>query len=902
MRTKFLLLFVLLAMGSLKAQVTVKGRAMDAISGELLENVLVSTRNQSAQTAKDGTFSLVLPMGEYLLVAKLDGYDNDSIFVQADRNLITDINFKLENLSASMQAVQITTSIAKNRKTPVAYSNVTGKDIAERLGSQDLPLLLNQMPGVYATSQGGGSGDARISIRGFSQRNIAVMVDGIPVNDMENGQVYWSNWFGLGSVTALTQVQRGLGSSRIANPAVGGTMNIITKGLSQQAKLEASVEFGDSKYEQFGVNYSSGRLKGDWGLLMSFTKRQSNGYVDYLFDDMYSYFGKAEKQWKTKSHGSHTLSIAVMGAPQSHGQRSFRARLSMYDKAFAEQLGVDTVLPRMAYNQGRKYNQHWGNLNQAAVSNDKTDTIWGRSQVVNERVNMFHKPQMYVKHDWALSKKTLITSTVYASYGRGGGVSSNSSLKIPQIPQNYGQFDFQSTYFLNTSGSDFTTPIDPKYSLTENKSTGILQRAVNNHNWYGLLSTMQHKINNFWSFTGGIDLRTYHGRHYREGYDLLGGDYFIPSQAEKNPNYDAKHMYRAGDVFGYNNDGLVRWAGAFGEMEYSKNRTTWFFNSSASNTWLKRIDYFKLDKDKNYGQPTAWVQRRGVTLKTGLNHNISRKFNLFGNLGYLNRPTRFSNVFDNRNVQVKDIRNEKVYALEGGSGYKSKRLALNFNAYYTLWKNKPVDFLSSFTDLDGNNYSFNINGLGARHMGAELQASFKAGDGITLEGSWSLGDWIWNSGSEVIVRNDLGDSIAKVDFDATGVHVGDAAQRQQAYLLRWEPTYLKGAYFTLQYIHFSKHYADFDPTSLTGKYKGQESFLLPTYWYMNVTGGYKLDLKNGIKMQFYGTVNNITNNLYITDGQHRNVDDNPMNTFNPKNLEVYVSSGLRFTTGVRISF
>ncbi|MSP09852.1 MAG: hypothetical protein EXR23_05765, partial [Flavobacteriaceae bacterium] len=594
MRIKFLPLFVVLAMGSLQAQVTVKGRAMDAISGELLENVIVSTRNQSAQTAKDGTFSLVLPMGEYLLVAKLDGYDNDSIFVQADRNLITDINFKLENMSASMQAVQITTSIAKNRKTPVAYSNVTGKDIAERLGSQDLPLLLNQMPGVYATSQGGGSGDARISIRGFSQRNIAVMVDGIPVNDMENGQVYWSNWFGLGSVTALTQVQRGLGSSRIANPAVGGTMNIITKGLSQQAKLEASVEFGDSKYEQFGVNYSSGKLKGDWGLLMSFTKRQSAGYVDNLFDDMYSYFGKAEKQWKTKSHGSHTLSIAVMGAPQSHGQRSFRARLSMYDKSFAEKLGVDTVLPRMAYNQGRKYNQHWGNLNQATVSDDKTDTIWGRSQVVNERVNMFHKPQMYVKHDWALSKKTLITSTVYASYGRGGGVSSNSSLKIPQIPQNYGQFDFQSTYFLNTSGSDFTTPIDPKYSLTENKSTGILQRAVNNHNWYGLLSTAQHKINNFWSFTGGIDLRTYHGRHYREGYDLLGGDYFIPSQAEKNPNYDAKHMYRSGDVFGYNNDGLVRWAGAFGEMEYSKNRTTWFFNSSASNTWLKRIDYFKL--------------------------------------------------------------------------------------------------------------------------------------------------------------------------------------------------------------------------------------------------------------------------------------------------------------------
>jgi len=177
------------------AQVTVKGKVMDAISGELLEGVSISTRNQTALSAKDGSYTLVLPMGEYVLVAKLEGFDNDSVFLQADRNLITDVNFKLDNQSAAMQAVQITTSIAKNRKTPVAYSNFTGKDIAERLGSTDLPLLLNQTPGVYATSQGGGAGDARISIRGFSQRNIAVMVDGIPVNHMENGQVYWSNGF-----------------------------------------------------------------------------------------------------------------------------------------------------------------------------------------------------------------------------------------------------------------------------------------------------------------------------------------------------------------------------------------------------------------------------------------------------------------------------------------------------------------------------------------------------------------------------------------------------------------------------------------------------------------------------------------------------------------------------------
>ena len=90
-----------------------------------------------------------------------------------------------------------------DRKTPVAFSTIPLKKINEELASQDIPLVLNSTPGVYATQQGGGDGDARITIRGFNQRNVAVMIDGIPVNDMENGWVYWSNWFGYNYFAAI---------------------------------------------------------------------------------------------------------------------------------------------------------------------------------------------------------------------------------------------------------------------------------------------------------------------------------------------------------------------------------------------------------------------------------------------------------------------------------------------------------------------------------------------------------------------------------------------------------------------------------------------------------------------------------------------------------------------------
>ena len=125
-----------------------------------------------------------------------------------------------------------------DEKTPVAYSMVTKEDMEVRLGSQDIPMVLNTTPSVYATQQGGGAGDARINVRGFNQRNVAVMINGVPQNDMENGWVYWSNWFGLDGLTRTIQVQRGLGASKLALPSVGGTINkVIKRDFSRNLRL-----------------------------------------------------------------------------------------------------------------------------------------------------------------------------------------------------------------------------------------------------------------------------------------------------------------------------------------------------------------------------------------------------------------------------------------------------------------------------------------------------------------------------------------------------------------------------------------------------------------------------------------------------------------------------------------
>ena len=114
-------------------------------------------------------------------------------------------------------------------------------------------MIANITPGAYASASGGGARDSRVTIRGFDQTNIGVLVDGIPVNDMENGQVYWSNWEGLKDITKSVQIQRGLGASKLAISSVGGTMNFITNGIDQKQQMVVKKEWGNNEFSYFTI-------------------------------------------------------------------------------------------------------------------------------------------------------------------------------------------------------------------------------------------------------------------------------------------------------------------------------------------------------------------------------------------------------------------------------------------------------------------------------------------------------------------------------------------------------------------------------------------------------------------------------------------------------------------------
>ena len=229
------MVFFMVSMAFSQGKIT--GTITDGQSSLPGANVIIkgTSKGTSKGTAVDfeGKFTLSTTTNTGEIVISFRGFDTKTVKFSISKGETQDLgDIVLVSNSNELKEIVVKSTVidvAKDRKTPVAVSTIKAAEIQEKLGTQEFPEILANTPSVYATKSGGGFGDARINIRGFSQENIAVMVNGMPVNDMENSRVFWSNWAGLSDVTSAMQVQRGLGSSKLAISSVGGTINVLTR-------------------------------------------------------------------------------------------------------------------------------------------------------------------------------------------------------------------------------------------------------------------------------------------------------------------------------------------------------------------------------------------------------------------------------------------------------------------------------------------------------------------------------------------------------------------------------------------------------------------------------------------------------------------------------------------------
>ena len=849
---------LLLAHSALSAAV-LKGRVRDAETGEPLPgaNVYLENADRGTSAGLDGKFEIAgVPPGRHTLVASFIGYGEFRLPLLVEAGPVELLVELVPEVFRGREVV-VLADRARLRETPVAFSDVPRAEMDRKLGSRDLPMILNDTPGVYATEQGGGAGDSRVNIRGFDQRNVAVLVNGVPVNNKESGWVYWSNWDGLGDVTSSIQVQRGLGASNLAVASVGGTMNIVTDVAGQRRGFRVMQEAGTSAFYKTTVGFSSGLMDDRTAFTVGFTRKTGDGLADQTWTSAWSYFGALS----FLASAAHKIDLYVAGAPQSHGQRLYKQSIATFDAGYARSLGIDAAGPE---SRGESYNPNWGPSPFPSYREYYNGQLHDArdNAVIMERENYYHESLVNLNWYWTPGERFMLSSVLYGAPGNGGG-----SGRLGTYPGTLadGTIDWQRVKEeLNAAAAAEAHPdlvAGGEVEADETAAQTILRNSANKRFWYGYLGTAEYRLDETWKLAFGVDLRGYRGRNWREVRNLLGADYYV---FEGDANAETS-IRRLGDKLSYLNDNLTRWGGGFAQVEARLGDFTTFVSASGSVTGYKRIDYFRPKVDGDWDR-TGWARFGGGAVKAGGNYNLTPAVNLYANAGWLSTAPRFGSVYHYDNSRYDPAFNEKVASFELGAGYLERgRLTGNANLYYTRWMDRSWP-RSIYSEKLDQSFRFLLNGIDALHKGIELDLKARLHSMLELRGMVSLGDWEWLNDADVTFSPEEDpEAVGSFQVYAGGLKVGDAAQRSLSLSAALFPA--RGLYASLGIRRFMDHYARFDPANRTDPGDRRQSWQLPDYNLVDLHASYRLpgDLFGDGRVRLRLHVFNLLDELYVSD-------------------------------------
>ena len=678
---KFLLVLLIFAAPSaLWAQSGVlTGKVTDAATHRPLPgaNVILLGTKFGTVTDATGEFTLSRLMpGKYVVSVRYIGYKTVQKTVLIGKKPVVLI-FRLRQRVISAQKIVVTANRAVERETPVAFANISRKELKDTYWAQDIPMLLTEVPGVYSYSDAGnGVGYSYVKIRGFDQKRVSVMINGIPLNDPEDHQVYWVDMPDLASSVRDIQIQRGVGSSLYASSSFGGSINVVTGEPASEPKIRLSTGLGSYNTQKFAFHLNSGLIHNKYLIQGRFSKILSDGYRENTGVNLWAYFLSASR------YGLHsTTKINVYGGPE---------------------------LTHAGW---------YASPESALKRNHRDNPITYKNTIDN-----FNQPHYEFIHQWKISDNLMLNNSLFYIHGIGYYEGLKSQKKLID-------FGFQPFY---TPDSQFVKRADlVRQKWVKKNQIGWIPRLDWNHAG-GTLSL-------------GMNAYTYWSDHW--GNVIWANP--TPPSAKPNNEY-----------YGYNT---------------RKNLATFFAhelfhpNQALSvladlNLQLQRYTFKQREVAlfRGVNRHAFEVNYTFLNPKFGVNYNLSKALNVFGNVAVAHREPSDDDLFDvwqgpddlgvhplfahsdtirkiDGSVDYIDWRNpltkpEKLLDFELGGGYTSQNFRGKLNVYWMNFHDEIVPY--SQVDKDG----FPIKGNAEKtvHRGIEGSLALRLWKGLRVSGTFSF--------------------------------------------------------------------------------------------------------------------------------------------------------------------
>jgi iron complex outermembrane receptor protein len=592
--------------------------------------------------------------------------------------------------------VEVSTSRAAER-APVTRSLLTREALRDLNIGQDTPMALAMLPGAYAYSDAGnGIGYSYLSLRGFPQRRISVLVNGVPLNDPQSHEVYWIDHPDLLSSASEVQVQRGVGSALYGAASLGGAVNIETSPFSAAPQLSALAGAGSWDTQRWMLEGNSGDLAGDWNLYGRYSRIETGGYRDGAFSKLWSYALAARRR-----AGAHGLRVNLYGGPEE-------TRLSY--------LGVPA-----AYLNGE-------------ISGDaERDRRFNPILYENERDHFF-EPHYELIHTWTPASRLALTQTLFYFDGRGYYDEQRFGRDLAEFRfspwQTTDSTLFPREYYMQDENGNLV--VDGQGRVTVESFDLVRRRTVENRH-YGWVPRA--RLARPWgAITVGGELRFADGRHYGE---VLSGNGLPPGTTGEQRYYDYHPRTFSGAAFARAEwDAAPRWqvtADAAWRHQAYRMRGD-------------RFDGIRFDQTYDFFNPrlgVSWAPREGLTA--------------YASFARSSREPAFRDLYDAEGVgsvplyETSDVvsniyrdplvRPEKVNDWEIGGAWSRPTFRVR-GALFRMDLEDELVFAGQFnTDLG---YAVVGNAASSVHQGVEiegaLQRPFARDWRLAVQGNATLGD------------------------------------------------------------------------------------------------------------------------------------------------------------------
>lgn len=807
-------------------------------------------------------------------------------------------------------------------------------------GSQNISSLLTAGRDPFYSAASFNFSAVRFRIRGYDNDMFSTFMNGIPMDNLDNGFTPFGLWGGLNDVMRNRDASWGLKTNTYTFGDIGGNTSIDSRASKQRAQTSFSYAASNRNYNnRLMITHSTGMSKKGWAFSFSGSRRWADeGYVPGTYYNGWGYFLAADKRISQ----NHLLSLAVFGAPTENGRQGASVK-EMLDLA-----GTHYYNPNWGYQNGKKRN--------ASV---------GRT----------HQPVAILTHDFRINNHTTLTTAVGYSIGDRSITALDWYNAADPRPDYYRYLPSYTTTWastpdpvqgqmlydlmkndINTRQINWQRLYDANRSSFENindangivgntvsgrRSHYIIEERIINTTRFNANSVINTKFGSHIDFTGGASFQQQNNHYYKKVDDLLGGEFYVnvnqfaerdfPADNISN-QYDLDHpnrILKVGDKFGYDYNINISKVAAWAQGVFKYNKVDFFLAGNVSQTAFYRKGNTRvgLFPNNSLGKGTE-NSFFDFAVKGGVTYKIDGRNYVFANGAYLTRAPYFENVYISprtRNSQQDNVESETIQTVEAGYVMNAPNLKIRLSGYYTRFMD-GLDVMSFYHDAYQNFVNYAINGIDKLHFGGEFGVEAKITPTLTLNAAAALGRYYYDSKQNAVVTVDNSASVlGKQIIYAENFRVPSTPMEAYSLGLSYRsPKFwfvsLTGNYFDESYLSMNPLRRTWDALQYVAPKSAEYNEIFnqtkfDAQYTIDFFGGYSWKLPKDFEINKRNTflvfnvgINNLLNNKDIITGGYEQLrydaqtatsDPVLVNKFPPK---LYYAYGLNFFASMTLRF